>query len=348
MNFKKKTLNIRDLKEGMVTADEILSNGKVLVGKDKVLTEHMLNKLNSLCTFDDIEIYTNEKDNSEEIVALKAADKTLNNISIDVKLIFDNVKTLQSYNTNEINKYAKKLMKELKLNNKILKSVVLHGSGDDCIYRHSVNVASLSYLFGKWHGLNDAQLHNLIYASLLHDFGKTKIDKKILNKKGKLNKEEFETIKTHTTVGYNEIKNIPFISKSVIYSILMHHERCDGSGYPLGLKGNQIHEFAKIIAISDTFDAINSNRCYKKKSKPLEALRIIQEESLNKLDYTLCCTFLKGMANFYTGQEVLLNNDSKAKIIQIDLNNISSPLILCEDEFIDLTKTDDLYIVEIL
>ncbi|MDZ5010238.1 HD family phosphohydrolase, partial [Clostridium perfringens] len=70
--------------------------------------------------------------------------------------------------------------------------------------------------------------------------------------------------------------------------------------------------------------------------------------SLNKLDYTLCCTFLKGMANFYTGQEVLLNNDSKAKIIQIDLNNISSPLILCEDEFIDLTKTDDLYIVEIL
>ncbi|MDZ7543813.1 HD family phosphohydrolase, partial [Clostridium perfringens] len=59
-------------------------------------------------------------------------------------------------------------MKELKLNNKILKSVVLHGSGDDCIYRHSVNVASLSYLFGKWHGLNDAQLHNLIYASLLH------------------------------------------------------------------------------------------------------------------------------------------------------------------------------------
>ncbi|MDU2156664.1 HD-GYP domain-containing protein [Clostridium sp.] len=348
MNIEKKFINVRDLKIGMVIASEILSNGTVLVGKGITLNQQMLDKLNSICTFDIVEIYTDEKDNSKEKLALKKAEKTLNNISIDVKLIFDNAKTLQTSNTNEINEYAKKLSQELKLSSSVLKNIVLHGSDEDCIYRHSVNVASLSYLLGKWHGLNDNKLHSLIYASLLHDFGKTKLDEDVIKKEEPLSKEDFEIIKTHPTIAYNEIKKIPFISQSVLYAILMHHERCDGTGYPLGLKGNQIHDFAKIIAIADTFDAINSNRTYKKRKRPLEALKIIKDESLNKLDYSLCCTFLEGMANFYIGQTVLLNNKSKCKIIKMDLNNISSPHLLSEDEFIDLSKTTGLYIEQIL
>ncbi|WP_291654004.1 HD-GYP domain-containing protein [Clostridium sp.] len=348
MNTQKKLITVKDLKIGMVTAREIVSNGIVFVGKGITLTESMLDKLNSICTFDNVEIYTDEKDNSKEILDLKKAEKILNTISIDVKLIFDNAKTLQSSNTNEINEYAKKLSQELKLSSSVLKSIILHGSGEDCIYRHSVNVASLSYLLGKWHGLDDNKLHSLIYASLLHDFGKTKLDEDIINKEESLSKEDFEIIKTHPTLAYNEIKKIPFISQSVLYAILMHHERCDGTGYPLGLKRNQIHDFAKIIAISDTFDAINSNRSYKKRKMPLDALKIIKDESLTRLDYSLCCTFLEGMSNFYIGQDVLLNNKSKCKIIHMDLNNISSPLLVCDDEFIDLSKATDLYIEQIL
>lgn len=348
MSSRKKFINVRDLKTGMVIASEIVSNGTVLIGEGITINQQMLDKLNSICAFDTVEIYTNDQDNSKETIALKKAEKTLSNISIDVKLIFDNAKTLQASNTNEINEYAKKLSQELKLSSSVLKNIVLHGSDEDCIYRHSVNVASLSYLLGKWHGLTDNKLHSLIYASLLHDFGKTKLDEDIIRKKDPLSKKDFEIIKTHPTIAYNEIKQIPFISQSVLYAVLMHHERCDGTGYPLGLKGNQIHDFAKIIAIADTFDAINSNRIYKQRKKPLESLKIIKDESLTKLDYSLCCTFLEGMANFYIGQNVLLNNKSKCKIIQMNLNNISSPLLLCEDEFIDLSKTTDLYIEKIL
>lgn len=348
MNAKKRIIAVRELKKGMVTAREIISNGTILVGEGITLTQQMLDKLNSICTFDNVEIYNNEKDTSKELINLKKAERALNNISIDVKLIFDNANTLQSSNTNEINDYAKNLSQELKLSSSVLKNIVLHGSDEDCIYRHSVNVAALSYLLGKWQGLNDNKLHSLIYASLLHDFGKTKLDENIIKKEDPLSKEDFEIIKTHPTLAYNEIKKIPFISQSVLYSILMHHERCDGSGYPLGLKSNQIHDFAKIVAIADTFDAINSNRCYKKRKLPLEALKIIKEESLTKLDYSLCCTFLEGMANFYVGQDVLLNNKTKCKIIHMDLNNISSPLLLCDDEFIDLSKTPELYIEQIL
>ena len=79
-----------------------------------------------------------------------------------------------------------------------------------------------------------------------------------------LTKSEFNMIKTHTTLGYKIIKEIAFLDKSVSYGVLMHHERLDGSGYPLGLKGEGIHPFAKIIAIADVFDAINSDRGYKR------------------------------------------------------------------------------------
>ena len=142
MNIEKKFINVRDLKIGMVIASEILSNGTVLVGKGITLNQQMLDKLNSICTFDIVEIYTDEKDNSKEKLALKKAEKTLNNISIDVKLIFDNAKTLQTSNTNEINEYAKKLSQELKLSSSVLKNIVLHGSDEDCIYRHSVRRTS--------------------------------------------------------------------------------------------------------------------------------------------------------------------------------------------------------------
>ena len=85
-----------------------------------------------------------------------------------------------------------------------------------------------------------------------------------MKKNASLTKSEFNIIKTHTSAGYNIVKGITFLDKSVSYGVLMHHERIDGSGYPLGLKGEGIHPFAKIIAIADVFDAINSDRGYKR------------------------------------------------------------------------------------
>src|SRR5471030_418447 len=124
----------------------------------------------------------------------------------------------------------------------------------------------------------------------------------------------------------------------------MHHERLDGSGYPLGLKGNEIHDFAKIIAIADVFDAINSNRGYKRKKLPFEALQIVKTESLGKLDYEYVKVFLEHIVNYYTGEEVLLNTNEKCKIIQMNINNLERPLILKDENFMDLEKEKDLYI----
>ncbi len=347
MNTKKELIDIMNLKVGMRTSEDIIFNGTVLVGKGVKLTKAMLEKLKVLYDFDKIEIFSDEQV-SKESLAIEEAKNTLKNVSSSVEYIFTNSTNLKSTSTNEINEYAKSLLEQVKLNNNMIKSIILSGSGDDSIYMHSVNVAVLSYLLGKWSNMPESKLHSLIYASLLHDFGKTKISKEIIDKPTQLTEEEYAIVKTHPVLAYNEIKDIPFISQSVLYGVLMHHERCDGSGYPLKLNGDQIHEFAKIIAIADTFDAINSNRAYKRREKPLHSLKIIKEESLNKLDYSLCNTFLKGLEGYYIGQEALLSNNSSCKIIQMNLNDIESPLVVSNDEFIDLSKSRDLSIIKLL
>lgn len=349
MALKTKTLYVEDLEIDMIAAEEVIIENSILVGINVTLTEHIINKLQAFYAFNKVVVYVNEPSNQKELTELKEVEAEFKNISNDVKEIFGNNDNLTLDSTSEIRAYSRKLQDIMKSNHSILKSILLNGSKEDCIYRHSVNVAALSSLLGKWAGYNETDCRSLITASMLHDFGKTRIPESILNKSTPLSNAEFTIIKNHPKLSYAEVKKIPYISENILLGVLMHHERCDGSGYPLGLKGDSIHPFGKILAIADVFDAINSNRVYKKKKKPFESLQIIKEESIKgKLDYNLCDTFLKGLANFYIGQEVLLSNNKEAKIVQMDTNNISSPLLISGDDFIDLRTSTDLYISELL
>lgn len=239
-------------------------------------------------------------------------------------------------------------MEKSKFQDLVVKNIVLNGSGSDVIYRHGVNVASLCILLGIWLGMSEAQIKLLAYSAMLHDCGKTKIDAEVLNKPRKLTNNEFKMVKKHAVLGYDMVKKLQYIDKSVSYGVLMHHERLDGSGYPLGIREDKIHPFAKIIAIADVFDAINSDREYKNKKAPFEALRIVQEESLGKLDYEYVQVFLKHIMNYYLGEEVVLNNGDRCRILQMNINDIQRPLLIKDGEFVDLTKHKDLYIEEML
>lgn len=348
MEKKRKLLTIGDLKVGMITAKEIISENRLLLGKGLPITEQILTKLKNSYFYDEIEVYYEEENTIDNISNkrkdMEKIEKNFVELSLDVKNIFDNMENLQSSNIEEVRKFASRIQKELESTSLIIKNIVLYGSGLDTIYRHGVNVAALSAIFGRWIGLNSDELNLLTYSAILHDFGKIKIDKNILDKPSSLTQKEFNEIKHHPIIGYNYLKQIKFLDKSVSLGVLMHHEKLDGSGYPLGLKGNTIHKFGKIIAISDVFDAVNSNRIYKKSKKPFEALALIQELSLGKLDYEYCNIFINHISNYYIGETVLLNNGLICKIIQIDVNNIQRPLLLYNNIFIDLKKEKDLYI----
>ena len=262
--------------------------------------------------------------------------------------IFNTISNLKAPEIKEVRTFSEKIQEEFNSTGLVIKNIVFHGSGHDTIYRHSVNVAAVSFILGKWLGFSKRDINLLTYSAVLHDFGKIKINKDIINKEINLTPEEFKIFKTHPVIGYNFVKEIPYLDSSVSYGVLMHHERMDGSGYPLGIKEDKIHKFAKIIAISDLFDDLSSNRYSKKINGPFEALEIIQQQSLGKLDCRYCTMFLNHIVNYYMGENILLNNDQCCKVIQVDMNDLKNPLLLDDNGFLDLKKEKDLYVKKLV
>lgn len=346
----RKLCYVHELIPGMVLSKDIRSNGKLLVAKGSRLTEAALIKIREHYIPNEIEVYLEDESDSDinKERTVEEIEESLVEFTFDVERIFEDMTVLMVSDIDEIRKFAAKIQSELKYVNSVIKNIVLYGSGTDTIYRHGVNVAALSTILGKWLGIQGGDINLLTYSAVLHDFGKVKINQDILDKPKELTAVEFKEIKTHPTIGYNYIKQIPFLDKSVSYGVLMHHERLDGSGYPLGLKDNQIHQFARIIAIADVFDAINSDRRYKKSRGPFEALEIIKKESLGRLDYEYCNVFINHVVNYYMGESALLNNGKVCKIVQIDANDLTRPLLLDDSGFIDLKKSKDLYIEKLV
>ncbi|WP_294405128.1 HD-GYP domain-containing protein [uncultured Clostridium sp.] len=348
------SITFAELKKDMIIAKDVDRNGKVLLKKDTKINEQMIKKLQRLLLIGNVERYDPEsltKDLSLEEKKLQEFNKVedeFKEISSKLQRTFRSIQNEDGECMREIREFSRRIQDELKPSSVVIKNIVLHGSGSDVIYRHGVNVAALSALIGKWIGYDKTQLNLLVYSAILHDFGKIKISREILNKKSSLTTSEFNIIKTHPALGYKIIKDIPFLDKSVSYGVLMHHEREDGSGYPLGLKGDAIHDFGKLIGIADVFDAINSNRGYKRKKAPFEALQIVKNESLGKLNYEYVKVFLEHVVNYYLGEEAILNRGEKCKIIQMNINDLEKPLVLKDGEFIDLGKHKELYIKELL
>ena len=127
----------------------------------------------------------------------------------------------------------------------------------------------------------------MLFRSLLHDIGKTKVDPKIINKPGPLDKAEWESMKQHSTWGYELVKNNNDLSQRAKLGVLHHHEEASGGGYPHGLTDNQISIFAKIITIADIFNALTTDRAYSKAKTPFEAFKLIQAAMMHKVDKAL-------------------------------------------------------------
>lgn len=348
MLSKKKILSISELQVGMVSASDIIFDNKVLLAKGVIITDLILDKLKHTYIINKVEVYTENTDTAQTLIyrekTVKEIEGTLTEFSSSLESIFNDMFNLNDYEIEEIKAFSKIVQDEFKSVGPIIRDIIFYGSGDDCIYRHSINVTAISFILGKWIGLSASELNLLTYSAILHDYGKTKLDKYILDRKNKLNANQHETSKTHPVIGYNYIKKIPYLDRNVSYAVLMHHERMDGSGYPLHIKGEKINKFAKIIAIADLFDEVSSNRYSEKIKGPFDALKVIQDQSLLKLDTNYCNIFLNHIINYYMGENVLLNNKHSFKVIQVQMNDLTKPLLLGDDGFLDLKKEKDLYV----
>ena len=207
---------------------------------------------------------------------------------------------------------------------------------DDPTYAHCLNVSLICNVFGRWLDFSSEDVELLTLAGLLHDIGKIKIPSTIIQKPAKLSTEEFKVIKTHTIEGYNLVKNLP-IDDRIKNAILMHHEKCDGSGYPLGLTGDKIDSFAKIVSIADVYDAMTSARVYRGPMCPFTVLSIFESEGYQKYDSQYIITFLEYIVNTYLNNRVRLSNGMEGTIVLINKLDLSHPMIHCDGSYIDLS-----------
>lgn len=218
---------------------------------------------------------------------------------------------------------------------------------DDSTYAHSLNVAMLANVLGKWLNLRDQDLRLLTAAGLLHDIGKILLPPEVIKKPGKLTDAEYNLIKQHPYKGY-QLLSQHNIDPRIAQAALLHHEKCDGTGYPLGVTGSQISDLAKILTIVDIYEAMTANRCYREGLCPFEAIRAYEREGYQKYDAQFLVPFLRGICDTYLHNTVQLNDGRKGEIITTNVAAISRPGLMIDGVFVDLSKEPDLEIVAIV
>ena len=223
------------------------------------------------------------------------------------------VEALQELDLEEAVNVAESIVKQLMEAKTISLDMLDLRTFDDYTFRHSVNVAVLSVVIGMGMGYTNEELVDLCSAAVFHDLGKISIDKAILNKPGKLTKEEYEIVKTHSMAGAQmldalpEYKDTPFV-KTAYEICRWHHERYDGKGYPDGLKGEEIPISAQVVSLADVYDALVSERVYKKAFSHEKALEMIRNGECGTFNPLLLQCMTEAQDKLKTMMEVAEKN----------------------------------------
>ncbi|MBU5440077.1 HD domain-containing protein [Tissierella sp. MSJ-40] len=340
-------ISIDDLRPGMVVDRNIenFQTGAILVAKGTVLNKRIISQLMNL-GIEQVAIYM---DNNGSI------DEPINNLSVKYKFlsnkldrIFNDVKYSKKVILSEISSEVDQLITEITKENNVIGRIKQLEEKDDYTFNHSLNVCMLAIMVGKWLNYSKKDLKQVALTGLFHDIGKLKIPDHIINKPDKLTMEEYEIVKKHSIYSYNILSGTVGISKNILMGVLQHHEREDGSGYPQGLKGNKIHEFAKIIAICDVYDAMTSNRLFKKKESPLLVAEYLNNESFNSLNPLITRVFLDNISRFYVGNKVLLSNGEIGEIVYVHPQQPTKTIVKSDSSFINFLEYQDVKIIDIL
>ncbi len=200
---------------------------------------------------------------------------------------------------------------------------------DEYTSQHSMNVCVLSVALGRHIGLSEKELKELGLCGMLHDMGKMLIPNKILNKPGKLKGKEIKIMKYHTVLGLKILKKskgrVPLSVINVAYS---HHERVDGKGYPRGIGQDKLTRATRVVAIADMYDALTSDRVYRKGCSHLEAIDIMNKMSGKHLDYALMLKFIECLSVYPPGSIVELTNDEIAIVVEVNQDEKLRPKII--------------------
>lgn len=345
-----------ELKPGMILDQDVLNQFQIAVlSEGTVLTEEHIRTLNRM-DLDFIFVRDEPEKISQESVPVKnetvkkkeEKKKTAFEMAVaQTRAIANQIEIGQTISREDAFRRIKELVKTFYPYDNLLEVVGKLDKGKEYEFAHGTSVAVISIFLGKWLDLDHQKIYLLALGAYLSDIGMFKIPKEILNKTGDLTDEERKTVQEHVNLGVEILRTSGQFSKEVIETVAEHHERLDGSGYPKGIVGTEINEFARIVSVADTFHALLSKRPYRDDYSVFEATEMLWEMSYSSLDAKVTERLVKFVTAFWVNRRVVLSNGLVGEVVMSNRYDRFRPLIKTEGAFIDLSLERSCRIVDI-
>lgn len=331
---RRRFISTRLIKENMVIDQAIIDRaGRILIARKTILDNFLIDALQKMniagvyiregeeepeASYENIPVSPQvakiiEKQIVPDRSRVKLSESVKKQVSAGMQFIYNN----PSANgfTDAANAISDSLLSAITENDAIALDISALKVSDEYTFKHSVDVATIAMIVAKKSGMSSEDVRKIGLAGLLHDIGKSQIPNEILNKAGKLTEEEFSLMKKHSLYGYNILKDKPDIAPGITRSVLQHHEKISGKGYPLGLTSPQICPYAKILTIADIYDALVTERPYKKAFSQHDAIEMIMAMT-DDLDVGCMKNFLSSVILYPVNSTVLLSNGEAARIVE--------------------------------
>ncbi|MBP2646002.1 MAG: metal dependent phosphohydrolase [Firmicutes bacterium] len=341
---------------GMKIAKPLFAaDGKILLNAGLELKDSYVKRLKEM----DVSFIYIEDDLTADIeVADVVSDKIRMEAVSTAKSIMDNVKVGKRVDASQAKKTANSLVDELCSNQGVLVNFIDMRTKSDYLFSHSVNVCILSIMTGISRGYDELRLRDLGVGALLHDIGKISLDPNLLNKNERLTEQELEEIRKHCQYGFETLRKNPEINLVSAHCAFQHHERYDGTGYPRGLVGDEIHEYGQIVALADVYDALTTDVSYRNAVPVYEALAIITSGVGKYFAPEIVTSFTSNIAVYPIGTVVRLSNNEIGVVVDITKEAIHKPVVRMIADAkknrisgiveIDLSKNSRLYIADVM
>lgn len=234
-------------------------------------------------------------------------------VSQGIQFLYNNTESKEFVETSA--NITSDLMKAIFENHSLAIDISALKTSDEYTFKHSVDVATLAMIIAKKLGMSSREVYDIGIAGLLHDMGKAQIPNEILNKPGRLTDDEFQVMKSHSRLGYNILKKRNEFPPMIPLAVLQHHEKMNGTGYPLKCKADKIVPFAKILSVADVYDALVTERPYKKAFSQRTAVEMIMSMT-DQLDIESMRSFLDTVILYPVDSNVRLSNGETARVVE--------------------------------
>jgi len=336
------SLSLSDIPKNSVLADDLYSDdNKILLTAGTTLTDDGLQQLRnhgvekaSIRTAPNEQIYRQELFDNDIKLSLMAG---VDNIFCEQRIQVLDIDML----VNVIKSVVEKLSQKKSC---LLHLIDFHDKNDE-LSVHSINVSVFSILLGISMGLAKEELCSLGIGGLLHDLGKVHTPPELLNKPARLTTEEFDIVKNHVPLGYSLLRNETSFDHRIGLMVLQHHERCNGKGYPWGLREDQIHQLSHIVSLADVYEALTANRAYRTKFSADKAIDLVNEKAGTHFSAEVVKAFNQIVVPYNIGETVKLSNGQGGKVIGLNSENLRRPQVFTALGKVDLLKTPRLNII---